>query len=61
MDVAAASVCYDGVRIPVTVSIGISAEMAAGSELGALLASADAALYRAKANGRNRVELNFMS
>jgi len=55
-DVAEASVCYSGVRIPMTVSIGIGAEKAAGSDLGAFLASADEALYRAKANGRNRVD-----
>ncbi len=40
---------------PVTVSIGV-AELGAGMEGGALLRQADAALYRAKAAGRNRVE-----
>jgi diguanylate cyclase (GGDEF)-like protein len=39
---------------PVTVSIGL-AEAAAGEDVEALLKRADAALYRAKAEGRNRV------
>jgi diguanylate cyclase (GGDEF)-like protein len=39
---------------PVTVSIGL-AEAVAGDGVAALLARADAALYRAKAEGRNRV------
>ncbi len=52
---AAAKVEHSGRRITATVSIGI----ACGSPLTAvetLITRADAALYRAKANGRNRVE-----
>jgi len=41
---------------PVTVSVGV-AEMQSGDTLSALIAAAEAALYRAKFNGRNRVEL----
>jgi len=41
----------------VTVSIGVSEAGARGCELDTLLASADAALYRAKADGRNCVRL----
>ena len=37
-------------------SAGVSEWGGAGDELDALLARADAALYRAKAAGRNRVE-----
>jgi diguanylate cyclase (GGDEF)-like protein len=44
-----------GCDLHATVSIGIAAAQP-GSDIVALLASADAALYRAKANGRNRVE-----
>jgi diguanylate cyclase (GGDEF)-like protein len=45
-------------RIPVTVSIGVAA-LDAGShrELPELLAAADAALYRAKASGRDQVQM----
>lgn len=39
-----------------TVSIGIAMANGIGADLGALLASADHALYQAKAKGRNRVE-----
>ena len=41
---------------PVTVSVGV-AEMQSGDTLAALIATAEAALYRAKFNGRNRVEI----
>lgn len=40
-----------------TVSIGMAAFQGAGDTLDAMLARADAALYRAKAAGRNRVEV----
>jgi len=48
----------DSERIPVTVSIGVAA-LDAGSrrELPDLLAAADAALYRAKASGRDQVQM----
>lgn len=42
---------------PVTVSIGVSEATTRGADLDTLLASADAALYRAKADGRNCVRL----
>ena len=48
----------DGQAVQVTVSVGVAA-LDAGSrrELGELLAAADAALYRAKRDGRNQVQM----
>ncbi len=46
----------DGQEIQVTVSIGISAATAAHRVPDDLVAEADAALYRAKDSGRNRIE-----
>lgn len=53
-EVAAAVIQFEGKRIAVTVSIG--ACVTSDGTLGAMLTRADAALYRAKKNGRNRVE-----
>ncbi len=53
-----ASGASGGERVPVTVSIGVAA-LDAGSKrtLADLLAAADAALYRAKAGGRDQVQM----
>jgi diguanylate cyclase (GGDEF)-like protein len=48
-------VLYEGQSIPVSVSIGITALTAQEATVNAVLRRADAALYRAKAEGRNRV------
>lgn len=47
-----------GRKIPVTVSIGISAMSAADASADAVLVRADEALYHAKRSGRNRVEIS---
>jgi diguanylate cyclase (GGDEF)-like protein len=51
----------DGHYIGATVSIGAAAAVELPCELDALLARADAALYRAKAAGRNRLETDTES
>lgn len=53
--VSAVSVVAGGVPVTVTISIGVAALGTHGGELSGLLATADAALYRAKEAGRNRV------
>lgn len=55
-DIMALRVLYQGGELPaVTISIGIAASRAGEFDAAALLARADAALYQAKASGRNRV------
>jgi predicted signal transduction protein with EAL and GGDEF domain len=53
---AAATTGPEGCDIPATVSIGVACG-SPNASIDMLIARADAALYRAKANGRNRVEL----
>jgi diguanylate cyclase (GGDEF)-like protein len=45
-----------GVRLPLTISVGVAAFRADSDSGETLIARADAALYRAKEGGRNRVE-----
>lgn len=47
----------DGTEISLTVSMGVSSYPEHGSTRNELIEKADIAMYRAKANGRNRVEL----
>ncbi|MGL6644483.1 GGDEF domain-containing protein [Aeromonas caviae] len=49
---------YEGEIIRLTASIGFSASSGQDTELSSILKRADAALYAAKRNGRNRVECN---
>ena len=51
-------VSYGGQLLePVTLSIGVAAFPAHGGDAQSVISSADAALYRAKQDGRDRVEV----
>lgn len=52
-----AALHHDGPGIAATVSIGLATARAECGDLPALLSAADCALYRAKAGGRNRLEV----
>lgn len=54
---AEAAAQHDGLDIPATVSIGLAETSSERIDLAVLLAAADRALYRAKALGRNRIEI----
>jgi diguanylate cyclase (GGDEF)-like protein len=51
----------DGFAVEATVSIGIASTVRAPEGLDPLYSSADAALYRAKRRGRNRIELGRLA
>lgn len=53
--VEAAQILYQGKRIPITASFGVT-EMQPGDSIEDATDAADAAMYKAKQNGRNRVE-----
>lgn len=53
---ASAARAVDGYPVAATVSIGTAATTQTGFDFDALYAAADAALYRAKSSGRNRIE-----
>jgi diguanylate cyclase (GGDEF)-like protein len=55
--------CHTAAERPITatVSVGVATSDDASFDLSALLTAADQALYRAKALGRNRVELSTLS
>jgi diguanylate cyclase (GGDEF)-like protein len=55
-DFEATSLKVGGETLSATVSIGVAISADQNQDLAALLMEADRALYRAKANGRNRVE-----
>lgn len=47
----------DGVEIPITVSIGVAASAGGADTLDDIIQNSDKAMYMAKRNGRNRVEI----
>lgn len=49
---------YKGLKIAITVSIGISQNIKNDESLDSIIARADKALYKAKENGRNQVQVN---
>ena len=53
--IAATPVDTGTIQVAITLSIGLSSTAEVGFDPATLIAAADAALYRAKANGRNRV------
>ncbi|AWN50958.1 sensor domain-containing diguanylate cyclase [Methylobacterium sp. 17Sr1-1] len=53
--VRAAEIAHGGRAIPVTISIGVATVSARDADIQAAIARADAALYEAKARGRDRV------
>jgi len=52
------AVDYEGEVIHFTISMGISETQESDSTINAVLTRADAALYKAKTSGRNRIEIN---
>ena len=55
----AAPLQLDGTELRITASIGVATRVPADAELSGLLGRADRALYVAKFNGRNRVEVGL--
>jgi diguanylate cyclase (GGDEF)-like protein len=55
--IASTPVFYSGVEKPITMSMGVAVSACEGkTDVEILLNQADAGLYAAKANGRNRIE-----
>lgn len=48
---------YAGIRLPLTISLGVVPYR--GQSIGSLIEAADAAMYQAKENGRNRVVVHY--
>lgn len=55
--IAGTVITYDSARIQLTTSVGITIALPGEEDLDAVLARADAALYRAKADGRNCIRV----
>ncbi|MEF3193408.1 MAG: sensor domain-containing diguanylate cyclase, partial [Halothiobacillaceae bacterium] len=61
MDAEGSTVISDGQMLRYTLSLGVAAFTAQDASLEEAIARADAALYRAKEGGRNRVEVDVLS
>ncbi len=59
--IAADPVCFNGIQIPVTASLGVAVTSLLPHTVKEALESADSALYRAKDSGRNRVVLTLVA
>jgi len=57
---AGSGIVFSGSQIASTVSLGVAYDAVGRRNLDLMLACADKALYRAKANGRDRVELSVL-
>ena len=55
--VKSAIVEHDGVRLPISVSVGVATTRGGSAQVAGLLDAADAALYAVKAGGRNSVRV----
>jgi diguanylate cyclase (GGDEF)-like protein len=49
---------FQGIRVEVSVSVGVATYPASGSDVKTLLRNSDAALYKAKARGRNCYQMD---
>lgn len=57
VETLAVPICFEGDEVPATVSVGVCAASPLDLDAEALFRGADAALYQAKATGRNRFEV----
>lgn len=59
--IGASALTVDDVKISITCSVGLALLDGSDTDYEALMRRADRALYRAKANGRNRLEVDYVA